>query len=211
MRIRTLVMLALALTTTGAPLRRAAAAGVSGAGDVKSGFVADLALGVAIPLGDSKYTDYNDPTFKFALRAGYEFRLPSIFGIAPEAGLDLYPVNLDGNTFRAGGTFTRVRAMGGARLFFHFPIGYAYARFLFGVDYVTGSVNLGIGSLRASYSSTGFAFAPELGASFRVWRMLFAGFQIAFPVGTFDFGQDPVRTSFTGVDFDLLGTFSVHL
>lgn len=203
-----LALVLAAASTLAAP--RAEAAGGS-AGDVKSGFVADLALGAAIPLGETRYTDYSDPTFKFALRAGYEFRLPSIFGIAPEGGLDLYPVNLDGNTFRAGGTFTRVRGLVGARLFFHFPIGYAYARFLFGVDYVTGSVNTGFGSLRLDYSSTGFGFAPELGASFRVWRMLFAGFQLAFPIGTFSFGQDPVRTSFTGVDFDLLGTFSVHL
>jgi hypothetical protein len=209
MRTRALFLVAassLLFLTTAAHARNG-----STAGDVRSGFVADVALGVAIPIGDQRYIDYNDPTFKFAFRVGYEFRLPSIFGIAPEAALDLYPVNLDEGTFRAGGTFTRVRAMGGARLFFHFPIGYAYARFLFGVDYVTGSVNTGFGTLRLDYSSTGFAFAPEVGASFRIWRMLFAGFQVAFPVGTFSFGQDPVRTEFTGVDFDLLGTFSVHL
>jgi len=178
--------------------------------EAKSGFVADALFGVAVPIGNDDHVDYSDASFKFALRLGYEFRLPSIFGVAPELALDLSPVNLDDDTFPNGGRVTRVRGLGGARLFFHFPIGYAYVRLLFGVDHVTGSVPV-IGSLRADLSSTGFGFAPELGVSFRLWRFLHAGVQLAFPVGLFDFGEDPFRSKFTGVDLDFLATIGVHL
>src|SRR5687768_10108436 len=80
------------------------------------GLVVDVAPGVTIPVAESKYLDYADPTFKLALTGGWEFKLSERFALGPEVQMDLIPVNTDDNTFRnSSPSFFRFRALGGAR------------------------------------------------------------------------------------------------
>ena len=176
------------------------------------GFTADVSNGVAIQLGDNDYRNFADPSYQFGLRAGWDFHLTKLLGIGPEVGLDAAAVTVDSSTFgNVPSRFARVKGLFGARFTVHFSIGYFFVRAMFGVDHTEGS--FGNSLLRVNLSSTGFAFVPETGVLFKVWRMLHAGFTLGFPVGTNDFGAAYVGTvkSFNGIDITLQGTVGVHL
>lgn len=177
----------------------------------KDAFVAELGNGVSIPIADGDYTRFSDPAYKFALRAGYVFRLTELIGVAPELGLDVIAVNTDDGTFgNTASDWARVRAMAGARLFVYHKLGYAFARVALGLDYSTG--RFGAFGFSVSTSSTGFAFVPELGAAFKVWRVLYVGLTVGFPVGTFTFNRSVGgATTFVGADIDFLGSIQIHL
>jgi hypothetical protein len=201
-----------AMTRTGLVALLLVAAGIAEARPTKSdAFVADVGNGVSIPIADSDYNRFADPAYKFALRAGYVFRLTDVIGIAPELGLDVIAVNTDDGTF--GNTafdWARVRAIGGARLFVYHRLGYAFARVAVGLDYSTG--RFGAFGFSTSTSSTGFAFVPEIGAAFKVYKILYVGLTLGFPVGTFSFNRAVgSATTFVGADVDLLGTIQIHL
>jgi hypothetical protein len=194
---------------------------VASAGKLKVQFLGDAALGVSIPVGDSTYNKFADPTFKFSVRAGAEIWLTDRIGIAPELTVDFIPVKTDDSTYRpntfvqADTPFSRYRVLAGARLLINFGIGAAFARFGLGVDYLTGyEQGSGFGAtVRLNRSSTAFTGEPGFGVQFKVLKICMVGATVGFPIAAHDFGSaDPFNIrSFTAVDADLLGFFGVRV
>jgi hypothetical protein len=198
----------------------ALASAIAQAEPIKVGFLGDVALGASVPLGDSDYRHYADPSFKIGFRAGVELAVMRRLHVVPEFALDIVPVNTNDNTFQNLGIdarYNRVRALVGARLVVPFSeersIGSFFARFGLGVDAITGTttVNLGmLGPLTSSSSSTGFGFEPAVGVDFRLWKILFAGATVGFPIGRHQFSSSamgiPAANSnpFTAVDLDAM-------
>jgi hypothetical protein len=178
------------------------------------GFIGDLAQGVSIPVADSQYTSYADPSYKISFRFGVEFPLLPRLHIAPELSLDVIPVNTDDDRFQRLGVdarFNRVRLLFGARLIIPFgnverPIGDFFARIGIGLDYTAGSLTV-LGNV-TNTSSTGFAFEPGFGVDFRVFRVLYLGASLGFPIGTAAFTNN--LGNFTAVDFDVMFFVGVH-
>jgi hypothetical protein len=182
------------------------------------------ALGVSIPAGDSDYRNFASATFKFSLRGGLELWLFKRFGFAPEAQLDLFPVKTNDGTYRTvvNGTtigvdtpFARYRFLIGGRFLFDFGIGAAYARFLVGADYLTGSEQASLGgfTIRTGFSSTAFTLQPGVGVQFRFLRFMTAGASFDLPVAFHDFGRRDAGgiQSFTAIDVDLLATIGFRI
>jgi hypothetical protein len=179
-------------------------------------FLLDVAPGVTIPVGDSDYNRFVDPTFKFSLRLGGEIWFSPQFGIAPEFTLDLIPIKTDDHTYRpfngagADTPFGRVRGLLGSRLLLGFPpYGAFFFRLALGVDYITGSEQASVGPFSASisFSSTAFTVEPGVGVQFKITRYGVVGLMIDFPVAVqHDFGKTDAGgiRKFTAVDIDLL-------
>src|SRR5262245_47206336 len=109
--MRMLVLLLIALPASAAPPPQ------------YKGLIVDVSPGVTIPIAESKYLDYADPTFKISLTGGWEFKLSDKFGLGPELQMDFIPVNTDDNTFRnSSPSFFRFRFLGGARFCLKFGI-----------------------------------------------------------------------------------------
>ena len=53
----------------------------------------DANIGVSIPVGDSNWNKFADPTFKLSLVGGAELWLNRRFGVAPYLQLDFIPVS----------------------------------------------------------------------------------------------------------------------
>jgi hypothetical protein len=184
------------------------------------------ALGVTIPVSDGNWKNFADPTFKFSLRGGVELDLLKKdkfgFGFAPEAQIDLIPINANGNTFRNIGQITINASFGdyrfliGGRFLFDFGIGAAYARFLVGADYLTGSETAAVGQFAgtANYSSTAFTLQPGVGVQFRFLKYGIAGVSLDVPVAFHQFGRNEPATgggSFNAISFDILGTIGFRI
>jgi opacity protein-like surface antigen len=187
---------------------------------LKIAFMGDFVSGIAVPLGDSNYKKFTDPSFKVGVRAGAIFYVHPRFGIAPEAELDWIPINTNDNTYQNNqidAQFNRVRFMLGGRFIVPFGIGSFYARIGFGVDYITGSTaptfNIPlVGRLTTSFSSTAFGFEPGLGVQFNVVPHLVIGGAMGFPIASHNFGNTgPLVTSFTAVDVDFLATIGLRI
>jgi|GEM_PF-4543992 len=180
------------------------------------GFTADLSVGVQLPAADNDYVRTTDPGFQFGLRAGWDFHLTKMVGIGPELGFDAAAVTADTSTFQnVPSRFARVKGLFGARFVLHFPIGFFFVRALFGVDHSEGyfeGVVFGV-TLRSNWATTGFAFVPETGVMFRVWRMLHVGFTLGFPVATnkYTTNVQGLDKSFNSLDVTLQATVGVHL
>jgi len=183
------------------------------------------ALGVSVPAGDSTYRNFASATFKFSLRGGVELWLFKKFGFAPEAQVDLIPVKtndatyrntvINGTTYGVDTPYGRYRFLVGGRFLFDFGIGAAYARFLVGADYLTGSESGTVGpiTVRENFSSTAFTLQPGVGVQFRFLKYMTAGASFDLPVAFHDFGRADAANirSFTAIDVDLLGTIGFRI
>ena len=191
---------------------------------------AEVAPGVSIPVSDGNYKNFADPSFKFSLRGGVELWLFKRIGFAPEAQIDFIAVNTNDGTFQnahidfAGvrydginASYGRYRFLIGGRFLFDFGIGAAYARFLVGADYLTGSesetVMTPAGTLNHTegFSSTAFTLQPGVGVLFRFAKYFQAGMSFDAPVAFHNFNNRDEyaigNASFTSVDIDILGVF----
>jgi hypothetical protein len=194
---------------------------------MKVGFMLDIVNGVAIPIADSDYKKYVDPSYKLGLRIGPVLYLHRWFGIAPEFDFDFIPVNSNDGTFQNNGIdaqFYRERGLLGARFIFHFNIGSVYLRTVLGVDHIGGTTSAGPPGFRASvdWGSTGFTIEPSLGVQFNVVRHLVLGFSTGFPIAWHDFSTENATVNnilrtyglnphFTAVDLDLLFVIGIRL
>jgi hypothetical protein len=170
------------------------------------GLVVDLAPGVTIPVAESKYLDYADPTFKLALVGGWEFKVANKFALGPELQMDFIPVNVDDNTFRNASTsFFRFRFLAGGRFVLRLGIADLFFRAQIGVDHITGNIVVPLFG-RSDWTSTAFVFMPAVGVQFHVVKHLVLGFLMSFPVAPHDFGTRAGSPGqFTAFDIELLG------
>jgi hypothetical protein len=153
----------------------------------KLGWQVELGQSVAIPMADSDYRRYADPSYAGSVRAALLIALPHSLHVGPFLELGGVAVNTDDATFENAGfdaRYGRLRFLGGPQLTLRLAERFdVWVRFGFGVDYAAGSVRTKLGNfLVTDASSTSFAFAPELGTSIRVWRMLTVGLAVGFPV-----------------------------
>lgn len=185
---------------------------------LKLGFMADFVSGVSIPVSDSDYKNFADASFKMGVRAGVVLYVLPNLGIAPEGEFDFIPINTNDARYQNNGLdaqFYRERGLIGARFIVPFGIGSFYARAMFGVDHIGGSITLNPAGIRISqdYSSTGFTFEPGVGLQFNIIQHLVVGFSTGFPIALHDFGNRTPTTSqkTTAVDVDFLGVVGVRL
>lgn len=196
------------------------------------GFV-ELAAGASIPELSKTYLDFASPTVKFSARGGLELWLVKSVGFAPEAQLDLMPLN-QRNTdavyvrnvetgidqFSMKSTFGRYRFLAGGRFLFNFGPGAAFIRILAGVDEITGNEEATkitsappqpgdpVTGRRFNFSSTAFTVQPGAGVHFIFVRHLVIGISIDVPIAFHDFGKPDLGgiQKFTSIDADLMGT-----
>ena len=190
-----------------------ASAAPAGADKLKWNGLFDAAVGVSIPVGDSNYNRFADPTFKLSLRGGAEIWLTNRFAVAPELALDFIPVKTDDGTFRPAGagidtSFFRFRVLAGARLLWNLGICALFARFGIGLDYITGSERASILGLNINLnlSSTAFTLEPGVGVQFHFLKYGIAGGTLGFPVAFHNFNKNDAanNSAFTAVDLDIL-------
>jgi opacity protein-like surface antigen len=187
---------------------------------MKVGFMMDLVTGVTVPISDSDYKNFADPSFKIGVRLGAVLYLTDHWGIAPEGEFDFVPVEPDKTDFpSSNGTINvstsifRERGLFGARGIYNFGIGSVYARFVIGVDHIGASTSASVGGIGGStdFSSTGFTLEPGGGVQFNIVRHLVVGFTTGFPIAFHDFGNGNNSRKFTAVDIDFMGVVGLRL
>jgi hypothetical protein len=182
---------------------------------MKVGFMLDFVQGVSIPIANNDYKNFADVSYKLGVRIGVVLYLSRYFGFAPEAEFDFIPVNSSDHTFQDNGLdaqFYRERGLFGGRFIVPFGIGSFYARTLFGVDHIGGTVSVIPSEQPAThYSSTGFTFEPGAGVQFNVVKHLVVGFATGFPIALHNFNPNNSRSSFTAVDVDFLAVIGLRL
>ncbi len=194
------------------------------------GFV-EAAAGVELPQLSATYRSFASPTFKPSVRGGVELWLIHAVGFAPEAQLDVIPVNVHQNdpifvrnvqtgmdTYSLAATYGRYRVVAGGRFLFNLGPGAAFVRVLAGVDELSGSEKLtAVGTptpggpptgQRFSFASTAFTVQAGAGVHFVFVRHLMIGISIDVPVAWHNFGKPDLGgvQKFTSVDTDLMGT-----
>ena len=194
------------------------------------GFV-EAAAGVAIPELGSTYRSFASPTVKPSVRGGVELWLIHAVGFAPEAQLDIIPVNMHASdpvyvrnvqtgmdTYSLASSMGRYRFVAGGRFLFNIGPGAAFIRVLAGVDELSGTEKLtAIGTpapggppsgQRFSFASTAFTVQAGAGIHFIFVRHLMIGVSIDVPIAWHDFGKPDLGgiQKFTSVDADLMGT-----
>ena len=183
----------------------------------RTAFMLEFASGVAIPLGDSNYNKFADPSFKLSLRAGVIIYLAHNLGIAPELQFDYIPVNSDDGTYADNHidvNANRIRALAGGRFIVPFGIGSFYVRLALGVDYITAEYSGSAAGFTASTtrSSTAFTLEPGFGVNFNIHRHIMIGLYAGFPIAPShdisitEAGFALLTPKFDAVDLDLLAT-----
>ena len=176
---------------------------------INGGGFLEIATGAAIPIADSSYDKFADPTGKLSLRLGWTIRLTKIFHFAPMVLVDWIPTNTDDATYSNGALrldagFHRVRGLVGGSFNIHLWIVDFGLRLGLGADYLRGSIVYPIVG-RTAYSSVSFAFEPQLVTNFKVHRNVYIGVNVAVPIAQHTFGSGIGKVDFTSADFDVLG------
>jgi hypothetical protein len=194
------------------------------------GFV-EAAAGATIPELSSTYLKFASPSFKPSVRGGVEFWPIHAIGFAPEAQIDVMPVNFHANdpiyvrnvatgmdTYALNATFVRYRFVAGGRLLFNLGPGAAFIRVLAGVDELAGSEKAtAVGAptpggppsgQRFNFASTAFTVQAGAGVHFIFVRHMIIGVSIDVPIAWQNFGKPDLGgiQKFTAVDADLMGT-----
>lgn len=194
------------------------------------GFV-EAAAGVYIPELSSTYRSFASPEFKPSVRGGVELWPIRAIGFAPEAQIDIAPVNFHAtdpiyvrniatgmDTYNVAGTFLRYRFVAGGRMLFNLGPGAAFIRVLAGVDELAGNEQAtAIGAptpggpptgQRFNFASTAFTVQVGAGVHFVFVHHLMIGVNIDVPFSWQNFGKPDLGgiQKFTAIDADLMGT-----
>lgn len=164
------------------------------------GFAEGL-LGVSMPLGDQRYNDLINASFKLGVRGGVW--LADMPRVALEGSFDFSPLSSQATSFVLSYDAKRIRFLGGIRVGFPVDPVLLYLRFAAGMDYVSYTgVFLGT---RLSDSKTGVAFDPGLGVAVAVLGYMRLGAQLSFPISIHNDSRN-IALDYTSTDLDLVFT-----
>ncbi|HKA87922.1 MAG TPA: outer membrane beta-barrel protein [Haliangiales bacterium] len=160
---------------------------------------AESYLGATLPLGEKKYDDLVEASFKLGVRGGVW--LGNMPRVGFEGSFDFSPLSAQATSFVLNYDAKRIRFLGGIRLGFPFGRVLVYLRVAAGIDYVSYT-GLFLGR-RISDSNTGVAFDPGVGVMVAVVGPLRLGAQLSFPIGIHHDAQNTVL-DYTSTDLDMM-------